>query len=82
MSEDFLAAMARASRERVARARALCPQRVLQAQASALPPPTALKLSEDGFDLIAEVKLRSPAAGQLRDGGEGIAARVAAYADA
>ena len=82
MSEDFLAAMARASRERVARALSLCPQRVLQARASALPPATALKLSEDGFDLIAEVKLRSPAAGQLRDGGEGIAARVAAYADA
>ena len=82
MSEDFLAAMARASRERVARARALCPQRELQARTSTLPRAPGLLLSEDGFDLIAEVKLRSPAAGQLRDGGEGIAARVAAYADA
>jgi indole-3-glycerol phosphate synthase len=82
MSEDFLAAMASASRARVARERALCPQRALQAQASALPPAPRLALSQRGFDLIAEVKLRSPAAGQLKDGGEDIAARVAAYADA
>jgi indole-3-glycerol phosphate synthase len=82
MSEDFLAAMAQASRERVANARALCPQRELQARAGDLPPAPALKLSERGFDLIAEVKLRSPATGQLKDGGEDIAARVVAYADA
>jgi indole-3-glycerol phosphate synthase len=82
MSEDFLAAMARASRERVARGRELCARRELQAQVSALPAAPRLTLSRAGFDLIAEVKLRSPAAGQLKDGGEDIAARVAAYADA
>jgi indole-3-glycerol phosphate synthase len=82
MSEDFLAAMARASRERVLRERELCPQRELQARAGASPRPPGLLLSENSFDLIAEIKLRSPAAGQLKAGDEDIAARVAAYADA
>jgi indole-3-glycerol phosphate synthase len=82
MNADFLAAMARSSRERVARERELCPHRQLQARARALPAATPLTLSKRGFDLIAEVKLRSPAAGQLKDGGEDIAARVASYADA
>jgi indole-3-glycerol phosphate synthase len=82
MSEDFLAAMAQASRERVLHAQQLCPQRELQARTGALPRPPGLLLSKDGFDLIAEVKLRSPAAGQLRPGSEDIGARVAAYADA
>ncbi len=82
MTEDFLAAMARASRQRVARERERCPQQELQARASALPTAPRLSLSTRGFDLIAEVKLRSPASGQLKEGGEDIAARVAAYADA
>jgi indole-3-glycerol phosphate synthase len=82
MSEDFLAAMARTSRERVVHASELCPQRELQARAGALPTAPRLSLSKGGFDLIAEVKLRSPAAGQLRPGGDDIGARVAAYADA
>src|ERR1700676_5271364 len=82
MSEDFLAAMARASGERALRERELCPQRELQARSAALPPPPKLLLSEHGFDLIAEVKLRSPAAGQLKAGDEDIGARVAAYAGA
>jgi indole-3-glycerol phosphate synthase len=82
MNADFLAAMARSSRERVARERELCPRQELQARARALPAAPRLALSPGGFDLIAEVKLRSPAAGQLKDGGEDIAARVAAYADA
>ncbi|MFI4866213.1 MAG: indole-3-glycerol-phosphate synthase [Steroidobacterales bacterium] len=82
MSEDFLAAMARSSRERVVHAQQLCPQQELQARARALPTAPALRLSDDGFDLIAEVKLRSPAAGQLRSGSDDIGVRVAAYADA
>ena len=79
---DFLAAMAEASHERVAQARAVTPQRELQALVSALPGAPRLTLSQHGFDLIAEVKLRSPAAGQLKAGTEDISARVAAYADA
>jgi indole-3-glycerol phosphate synthase len=82
MSEDFLAAMAQASRERVARASERCAPRELQARASASPAPPRLLLSDHGFDLIAEVKLRSPAAGQLKASGEDIGARVSAYADA
>jgi indole-3-glycerol phosphate synthase len=82
MSQDFLAAMAAASHERVARAIELCSQRELQTRITASPQPPGLLLSERGFDLIAEVKLRSPAAGQLRDGSDDIGARVAAYADA
>jgi len=79
---DFLAAMAQASQQRLAQARALRPQSELQALADALPDPPRLTLSPGGFDLIAEVKLRSPAAGQLKAGSEDIAARVAHYADA
>ncbi|HEY3729620.1 MAG TPA: hypothetical protein VGL28_00015 [Steroidobacteraceae bacterium] len=79
---DFLAAMASSSRERVAQARAVIPERDLQVRARDLPPPPRLQLSQDGFDLIAEVKLRSPAAGLLKGRAEDLAARVIAYADA
>ncbi len=82
MSADFLAAMAQASHARVARAQQLCPQQELQALARAVPRAPALRLSQHGFDLIAEVKRRSPAAGQLRPASDDIAVRVAAYADA
>ncbi|MFI4867891.1 MAG: indole-3-glycerol-phosphate synthase [Steroidobacterales bacterium] len=82
MSADFLSAMAQASRERVAREREICGLRELQSRASALPAAPRLALSKTGFDLIAEVKLRSPAAGPLTQDCEDIAARVAAYADA
>jgi indole-3-glycerol phosphate synthase len=82
VSADFLAAMAQASHARVARAQQLCPQQELQALARAVPRAPALRLSQHGFDLIAEVKRRSPAAGQLRPASDDIAVRVAAYADA
>jgi indole-3-glycerol phosphate synthase len=79
-SGDFLQGMAHSSRERVARARLQCPDRELQALARATPPPPALRLSAHGFDLIAEVKRRSPAIGQLDPGGEDIGARARDYA--
>jgi indole-3-glycerol phosphate synthase len=81
-STDFLAAMARSSHERVVQARAMTPQTQLAALVSALPDAPRLSLSRRGFDLIAEVKLRSPAAGQLKAGNEDIVARVGAYAEA
>jgi indole-3-glycerol phosphate synthase len=65
MSGDFLAQMAHSSRERVARARALCAEALLRQQALGLPPLPQLALSARGFDVIAEVKLRSPALGRL-----------------
>jgi indole-3-glycerol phosphate synthase len=74
--------MATSSRQRVAQARAAAPERELQARARDLPPPPPLRLSPGGFDLIAEVKLRSPAAGVLKGGAEDVAARVTRYADA
>ena len=43
----------------------------LLARALATPPPPRLRLSPQGFDLIAEVKLRSPALGKLRGAGRG-----------
>jgi indole-3-glycerol phosphate synthase len=81
MSEDFLAAMAASSRERTAQARAVLSGSELRARALAAPPPPPLLLTGK-FDLIAEVKLRSPAMGQLKCAGEDIAARVAGYARA
>jgi indole-3-glycerol phosphate synthase len=82
MSEDFLARMAASSRERAAATLAATPADVLDAQALASPLPPALVLSPEGFDLIAEVKLRSPAVGQLKGGDENVAARVGGYAAA
>jgi indole-3-glycerol phosphate synthase len=82
MRRDFLADMARASVARVERARAGCPGPQLRALALASPPPVPLRLSPQGFDLIAELKLRSPAAGQLADGAAHFGARVAGYARA
>ncbi len=63
---DFLQAMAQASHSRALAARSKLPEGLLlkQAQATAQPPP--LVRSATGFDLVAELKLRSPAAGQLR----------------
>lgn len=79
---DFLEQMAAGSRERVYAARATCPQAELLRQALDAPPPPPLRLQPGGFDLIAELKLRSPATGLLQGPGENMAARVTAYARA
>jgi indole-3-glycerol phosphate synthase len=83
MSEDFLAAMAQSSRARVERARLLRPEAALRESIARMPPPPRLVLSPQGFDLIAELKLRSPAVGQLRaEAGANVADSVCAYAQA
>jgi len=82
MSEDFLKSMADTSRARVATARALVPDAEIFRQAFATPEPPRLSLSPGGFDVIAEVKLRSPAVGALKGGDENVAARVGDYAAA
>ncbi len=82
MSEDFLKGMADSSRARVAAARAVVPDAELFRQALATPTPPRLALSPRGFDVIAEVKLRSPALGALKGGDENVAARVGDYASA
>jgi indole-3-glycerol phosphate synthase len=82
VSGDFLATMAASSRRRVADARKLHDDIGLWRWAESSPPPPPLLLSEQGFDVIAEVKLRSPAVGQLKSGDENVAARVTSYARA
>jgi indole-3-glycerol phosphate synthase len=78
---DFLAGMAASSRARSAAARTRLPERELRARIADLPAAPALALST--FDLIAEVKLRSPAVGLLKAAaGEDVGARVRQYASA
>jgi indole-3-glycerol phosphate synthase len=80
---DFLAEMAASSRLRVQRARERRSDAELRRLAAAMPAPLPLKLSAQRFDLIAELKLRSPAVGKLKDAGsEDIGARVRQYAAA
>jgi indole-3-glycerol phosphate synthase len=81
MNGDFLSAMAESSRTRSAAAQAKLGERELRARIEDLPPAPALKLG--AFDLIAEVKLRSPAVGLLKAAAEeDVGARVATYANA
>ena len=82
MSMDFLSSMAIASRMRVAEARKAQSDIEIWRWAESTPEPPRLLLSPRGFDVIAEVKLRSPAVGKLRDAGEDIGARVTTYARA
>jgi indole-3-glycerol phosphate synthase len=78
---DFLSGMAAASRARSAAAQATLPARELRARLADLPPFPTLALR--GFDLIAEVKLRSPAVGLLKSAAEeNVGERVATYARA
>lgn len=82
MSGDFLAGMAASSRQRVAEACRVHSDTVIWRRAEAAPPPPPLVLSPRKFDVIAEVKLRSPAVGVLHSGDENISARVTSYAAA
>jgi indole-3-glycerol phosphate synthase len=82
MSSDFLAQMAASSRERVFAAKRACSEVGLWDRARAVPLAPPPRLSRERFDVIAELKLRSPAVGQLKPAGEDVAARVTAYARA
>lgn len=78
----FLDTMARSSAERVAlalRREAVGALERRARQTSASPP---LRLSPAGFDVIAELKMRSPAAGVLGHASVALTGRVAAYARA
>jgi indole-3-glycerol phosphate synthase len=74
----FLERMAASSRERVRAARALESEAALERRALARPAGPPLTL--DRFDVIAELKLRSPAGGGLADGGFDRGAQLASYA--
>lgn len=62
---DFLERMAAASQRRCAQARARIDEAALRRHVAALPPPPAPRFDAVAFHLIAEVKRRSPSAGQL-----------------
>ena len=74
----FLGRMADASRERVRRARLAVSEGVIADRARAAPPAPPLRLG--GFDVIAELKLRSPAAGGLAERSFDRSEQLAAYA--
>ena len=76
----FLDDMARSSASRVTQAMARESLAELEKRAAAAPPGPRLRLSPGGFDVIAELKLRSPAAGRLGEPHEDWLKRVSAYA--
>jgi indole-3-glycerol phosphate synthase len=76
----FLDDMARSSAARVAEAIRHESVDALERRARSAAPSAPLRLSASGFDVIAELKLRSPAAGQLSLESEDWPGRVAAYA--
>ncbi len=75
----FLAEMAQASRERLQLAVGRCSEASLLQRIAGLPEPAGLQLSAQGFDLIAEIKRRSPAAGQLAGSSLDPVAQAQAY---
>jgi indole-3-glycerol phosphate synthase len=79
---DFLEQMAASSRERAAAAKCRVGEAALLQRALATPTPPGLRPNSARFDLIAELKLRSPAIGQLKTAAEDIEGRVTAYANA
>lgn len=81
---DFLIDMVKGSRARAEALRARRGDDEWRELAAAAPPPPVLTLDPSGFDLIAEIKLRSPAEGRLASAAEAgdIAARAEAYARA
>jgi indole-3-glycerol phosphate synthase len=76
----FLDDMARSSAQRVTQALSRESFADLEQRARAAPGSAPLRLSPAGFDVIAELKLRSPAAGLLGDQGDDWLERVADYA--
>ncbi len=76
----ILKEIAQASLERVEQARQREPESALWQRAADTPPAPQLQLHQDGFDIIAELKLRSPASGALASGDADIEERVRAYA--
>lgn len=77
----ILKEMAQSSLERLTQARKLESQQALWLRASETPAAPSLKFSDQGFDCIAELKLRSPAVGVLSTANEDVATRVSAYAE-
>ena len=79
---DFLDTMKRSSRVRVLEASRALPVDALRRRALGTPKAPALRFSDRSFDVIAEIKQRSPSAGELTVEPLAVAARAAAYAQA
>lgn len=82
MSSDFLVRMEASSRRRLADSMARCDESSLMRLAEDRAPAPVLELSEQGFDLIAEVKRRSPSMGELAGDSLSPAGQALRYADA
>jgi indole-3-glycerol phosphate synthase len=82
VSTDFLTEMAAASTARVRDARRTVPESLLAERARQMPAAPPRRIDPSGFDLIAELKLRSPASGALGTAHDGFAQRLSAYAGA
>ena len=67
---DFLAVMASSSRARADGLLTVNDRTRLESQAASAPLPRTLRLSSEGFDLIAETKLASPSDGRLVAAGD------------
>ena len=78
----LLSDMAVGSEQRLVEARAVVSDAELRRRCAALPSLPRLRLSADGFDLIAELKLRSPALGDLSARTLDPVARLRGYAEA
>ncbi len=80
---DFLAAMSDASLLRARNAIKEADATSLDSRVASAPPPRPIELARDGFDVIAEAKLASPAEGALTEGGADRVVELAArYAGA
>jgi indole-3-glycerol phosphate synthase len=77
---NFLADMARSSAARAAEASRHVPIADLRRRAREAPAAPLLRLSPLGFDIVAEIKLRSPALGALQDPAHDRLGRIEAYA--
>ena len=77
----LLADMVVSSRERVLEAQERVPEAALRAAILASPAPPKLRLAPRGFDLIAELKLRSPSLGDLSAATVDTVKRLEAYAE-
>jgi indole-3-glycerol phosphate synthase len=77
----LLSDMQLSSRQRVDAAKERVPEAALRASILATPQPPGLRLAHRGFDLVAELKLRSPSLGDLSATTVEPARRLAAYAE-
>jgi len=76
----LLTQMTQSSLARLEQARAREPEKALWARALEKPPAPTLRLSPEGFDVIAECKLHSPSAGDLSGHTPNVENRVVDYA--